>query len=231
MHWCLVGWQRDGTSPGLECRKPLYNQIPKHFPDFYRYPRFLKALEWRNAEALPSCPIFQKKSPPAVWLSDQSWHPQTHPSPGSTTFLATSSEHLPACRLSGVWVSSPKTFLFPAVQSTAPGWEIRGWMPRPPGWLDPADQLGAKNRRRQEKDGSQGSLLPPWSRACPGSSRDEVWCPRALLQPAGSRTGRLFPQRTGKAEPGWIREGIRVLRPARSGMASSIPLPEGCSRD
>lgn len=37
---------------------------------------------------------YSKKSYPVVWLSDQSWHTQIYPSTGSTTFLATSSEHL-----------------------------------------------------------------------------------------------------------------------------------------
>lgn len=89
-------------------------------------------------------PLF-KKSPPVVWLlSDKSWHPQTHPSPGSTAFLTTEI-------IWGLFFFSPKIFLFHAVHSTA-GCKIGGWVPWPPGWLDPADQLisssaGAKKRR------------------------------------------------------------------------------------
>lgn len=55
-----MGWHRGGDLSWFG-GKALCNQIPTYFPDFHRYPRFLKILEWRNAEAPLPCLVFQKK--------------------------------------------------------------------------------------------------------------------------------------------------------------------------
>lgn len=163
---------------------------------------------------------YSKRSPP-VWLSDQSWHPQTHPSPGSTTFLATSSEHLPAMEIIWDLGFSPKIFLFHAVQSTAPGCGIRGWMPRPLGWLDPTDQLVPFNTGAKE-EGNKKKTVP---KAACASCHPSVPLVQAHPEPRDEGGKQVWQSSvpSGDAAPGWIQEG--------SGSGRLLPAEgwEGCA--
>lgn len=235
----------------MECEKALCNQIPKYFPDFHRHLRFLKILEWRNAEALLSCLVFQKKSSSCLarsaLASADSSIPRIHHHPD---YL--SSEHLPAMEI--IWglgfFSQNLSFPCGSIHST---W-MRNMRPEAmatgmAGSCRSAYFLECwgKNRRKQEKDGSQGSLclLPPRCSTCPGSSRasrDEggrrVWRAQCLpvmlhvgmLHPAGSRRDweAASSRGLGRLCLDVSSRGSGMLRPNRSSTGSRILFPDGC---
>lgn len=175
---------------------------------------------------------YSKKSPP-VWLSDQSCHPQTHPSPGSTTFLATSSEFgfgFFFQNLSFPCGSIHSTRLWNTrMDATASGMAGSCRSAR-------SLQHWGKRRRKQEKDRSQSSLclLPPRCSACPGSSRAPGlgWeaglaelgalgrcCTR--LDPEGVRIGEAASSRgLGRLCLNVSGTGSGMLCPDRSGTGS-----------
>lgn len=150
---------------------------------------------------------YSKKSPPVVWLSDQSWHPQKDPPPSWSPPQSISWPW----RLFGVWVSSHKIFLFHVVQSTAPGchghWD--GWFLQislfPP-------TMGQKKKETRKRRFPRQPVPP---------ATPEFRVSRLIqsLPGRGWEAGLASSVPSGHAAPAWIQKGLGVCFQQRVGKA------------